>query len=89
MATSTFNPVELTIYDSVSSYGVQQIKELADFYGTEASVTYHGVTYTSQPFVTHDELVSEWKVFRRAWYKEELLMSSKGQSNLVCRTYFS
>ena len=81
VATSIFNPAELPTYDSLSSYGVQQIKELADFYGTEASVTYHGVTYTSQPLVAHDELVSEWKVFRRALCKEkELLMSSKGQS---------
>ena len=81
VATSIFNPAELPTYDSLSSYGVQQIKELADFYGTEASVTYHGVTYTSQPFVAHVELVSEWKVFRRALCKEkELLMSSKGQS---------
>ena len=39
VATSIFNPAELPIYDSLSSYGVQQIKELADFYGTEASVT--------------------------------------------------
>ena len=81
VATSIFNPAELPTYDSLSSYGVQQIKELADFYGTEASVTYHGVTYTSQPLVAHVELVSEWKVFRRALCKEkELLMSSKGQS---------
>lgn len=81
VASSIFNPAELPTEDSLSTYGVQQIKELADFYGTEASVTYHGVTYTSDPLVNYDELLSEWKVFRRALCKEKnLFMSAKGLS---------
>ena len=48
VASSIFNPVELPTEDSLSSYGVEQMKKLADFYGTEVSVTYHGVMYTHQ-----------------------------------------
>ena len=81
VASSIFNPAELPTEDSLSTYGVQQIKELADFYGTEASVTYHGVTSTSNPLVNYDELLSEWKVFRRVLCKEKnLFMSAKGLS---------
>ena len=77
VATSIFNPAEVpTDQDSLSSYGLQQIKDLADFYGRQASVDYCGVTYTSPPLLHRDELLSEWKVFRRAMHKEkELFMS--------------
>ena len=77
VATSIFNPAEVpTDQDSLSSYGLQQIKDLADFYGRQAYVDYCGVTYTSPPLLHRDELLSEWKVFRRAMHKEkELFMS--------------
>lgn len=78
VATSISNPPELSTGYSLSSYGVQQIKNLTDFYGTDASVDYVGITYTSPPLLAHDELLSEYKVFRRAPHKEkELLMSSE------------
>ncbi len=78
VASSIFNPAELPTDDSLSSYGLKEIKELADFYGTEASVTYLGVTYKSPSLLDPKELLSEWKVFRRALSKEkELLMKLK------------
>ena len=72
VASSIFNPAEF-----LSSYGLDEIRVLADFYGREASTEYRGVTYTSPPLLSGDELISEWKVFRRALCKEkELLMRS-------------
>ena len=78
VATSIFNPAQLpAACESMSSYGLQEIKELADFYGKEASVEYLGATYTSPPLLDQQELLSEWKVFRRALYKEKQLISLK------------
>ena len=45
VATAIFNPSHLPSEESLSSYGLQEIKELADFYGSEASVEYLGETY--------------------------------------------
>ena len=75
VASSIFNPAQLPTEEStMSSYGVQEIRNLADFYGKEASVDYLGVTYTSAPLVDRDELLSEWKIFRRALCKEKELI---------------
>lgn len=81
VATSIFNPAKLPTEECMSSYGLQEIQKLADFYGKEASVEYLGVTYTSPPLLDREELLSEWKIFRRALYKErELIVRSKKQS---------
>ena len=74
VATSIFNPAQLPAEESLASYGLQEIRDLADFYGNEASVEYLGVTYSSPPLLDRDELLSEWKVFRRAFYKEKELI---------------
>jgi len=67
--------------DSLSSYGLHEIKQLAEFYGTETKITYYNVTFTSPPLVDHDEHISEWNVFRRALCKErDFFVSSTGQS---------
>ena len=41
--------------------------------------------------MNYDELLSEWKVFRRApWKERSLFMNAKGLLKaLVCMTYFS
>lgn len=67
VATSIFNPAQLPAEESLSSYGLQEINDLADFYGNEASLEYHGVTYTSPPLLDREELLSEWKIFRKAY----------------------
>ena len=45
----------------------EEIKVLAEFYGKEAQVQYAGITYTSPPLLDKDDLLSEWKIFRRAF----------------------
>ena len=45
-AMSIFNPSLLPTEDTLPSYGNEQIKILAEFYGKEAEVQYAGMTYT-------------------------------------------
>ena len=55
-AMSIFNPSLLTNEDSLSSYGKEQIKILAEFYGKEAEVQYAWMTYTSPPLIDGDPI---------------------------------
>ena len=74
-ATSIFNPALLPAAEgSLSSYGNEEIRNLADFYGKEATIEYNGITYKSPPLLEHKELESEWKVFRRALYREKKII---------------
>ena len=69
---SIFNPSLLPTEDSLPSYyGNEQIKILAELYGKEAEVQCAGMTYTSPPLLHGDELLSEWKIFRRALLLEK------------------
>ncbi len=70
-AMSIFNPSLLPTEDSLHSYGTEEIKVLAEFYGKEAQVQYAGITYTSPPLLDKDDLLSEWKIFRRAFLLEK------------------
>ncbi len=51
--------------------GTEEIKVLAEFYGKEVQVQYAGITYTSPPLLDKDDLLSEWKIFRRAFLLEK------------------
>ena len=77
VATSIFNPAQLPTEDAMSTHGLQEIESLANFYGREATVVYHDVSYTSPPLLDQKELISEWKIFRRALYKEKLIIQTK------------
>ena len=70
-AMSIFNPATLPSEETLSSYGNEQIKVLPGFYGEEATVEYDGETHTSKPLVDASELLSEWKIFRRALVVEK------------------
>ena len=70
-AMSIFYPSLLPKEDSLVSYGNEHIKVLADFYGKAAEVEHPGVTHTSLPLPNGDELLSEWKMFRRAMAVEK------------------
>ena len=70
VATSIFNPAQLPAEESLSSYGLQDIQELADFYGNKASIEYLN-EHTSLPLLNREELISEWKIFRLALYNEK------------------
>ena len=81
VAFSIFNPTQLPAAStSLSSYGLDEITTLANFYGNEASVKFQGITYTSPPLLSRDDLLSEWNVFRTALYKEKELLISIDKS---------
>ena len=61
VATSIFNPAQLPAEESLSYRGLQEIQELTDFYGNEASIEYFNETHTSLPLLDREELISEWK----------------------------
>ena len=78
---SIFSPSLLPAEASLPSYGSEQIKILAKFYGKEAEVEYAWTTYTSPPLFDGDELLSEWKIFRRALLVEKkAIMECKEES---------
>ena len=58
-------------------YGLQQIERLTNFYGGEATVMYHGISYTSPLLLDWEELLPEWKISRRVLYKELIVQSRK------------
>ena len=72
-STSIFNPVLLAENESrLSEYGTVQITTLAYFYGSEAAVQFEGTTYIISPAVLNrDELLSEWAMFRRAFFRRK------------------
>ena len=70
-AMSIFSPSPLPTEASLPSYGSEQIKILAEFYGKEAEVEHAVTTYTSPPLLDGDELLSEWKIFRWALLVEK------------------
>ena len=80
-AMSIFSPSLLPAEASLQSYGSEQIKILAEFYGKEAEVEYAFTTYTSPRLLDGDELLSEWKIFRRALLVEKkAIMERKEES---------
>ena len=70
---SIFNPTMLPSEEEerFSQYGKEEIEALAQFYGSEATVSYDGETYTSHPLHDKDDLIGEWQVFKRANGKKE------------------
>ncbi len=80
-AMSIFSPSLLPAEAFLPSYGNEQIKILAEFYGKEAEVEYALTTYTPPPLLDGDELLSEWKIFRRALLVEKkAIMEHKEES---------
>ena len=80
-AMSIFSPSLLPAEASLPSYGSEQIKILAEFYGKEAEVECALMTYTSPPLLDGDELLSEWKIFRRLLLVEKkAIMERKEES---------
>ena len=80
VAMSIFNPVALPKADDPSflTYGKEEIKQLAAFYGHEAEVKFQGEMFKFPPVVDGEVLTSEWPVFRRALlHEKQAFMSSK------------
>lgn len=58
-AFSILNPHQYPSVNDIASYGLQEIKVLADFYGSNATVEFDGTIFTSPPLLDQDELISE------------------------------
>ena len=77
VSSSIFNPALLPSEERFSQYEKEGIKALAQFYGSEATVSYDGETYTFPPLLDKDDLVREWQVFKRALKKETILLKGR------------
>ena len=56
VSSSIFNPA-LLASEGFFQYGKEEIKAFAQFYGSEATVSYDGETYTSHPLHDQNDLV--------------------------------
>ena len=69
--------IKLLVYSSVfnqawlppeeegfSQYGKEEIKALAQIYGSEAAVSYDGETYTYHSLHDKENLIREWQIFK-------------------------
>jgi hypothetical protein len=82
-SSSIFNPALLPESETqLSAYGALQVKTLADFYGSEATVKFESTTYTSPAVLNKDELLSEWPMFKRACFQEKKVMSSNSATDV-------
>jgi hypothetical protein len=80
-ASSIFSPSLFPPKEKLSGFGDKEIELLSAFYGNEASVEYEGVKHTSSPLLNAEDLISEWKVYRRAMLQEkDMMMAAKGGS---------
>lgn len=71
-SSSIFNPTLLpTEETALLEYGKKELEVLVDFYGKEATVEFEGTIYTSPPLVDGEEVVAEWRLFKRAFSKEK------------------
>ena len=80
VAMSVFNPAQLpdSSQDSFNSYGNEEMKLLATFYGEEVEVELLDSFFKSPKVLDGDGLISDWPVFQRALLKEkQVFMSAK------------
>ena len=68
---SVFNPGSFpTDETALADYGKENLQVLLDFYGEEVEIEFNGSTYSSPPLVDRNEVLAEWKLFKRALVKE-------------------
>ena len=68
---SIFNPSAFPTNESdFLGYGNNDLKVMLNFYGKEARVDYGDQTYTFPPLIDSDGVLSEWRIFKRAFAKE-------------------
>jgi len=70
VSSAVFNPASLPSEEKLSEYGKEEIIVLAQFYGSEATVSHEGKDYTSPPLLDKDSFIGEWQVFKRALKQE-------------------
>ena len=76
---SIFNPALLPSEEEEGFFqnGKEENNALAQFYGSEATVSYDGEPYTSHPLHDKDNLIREWQVFKRALKQETVLLMER------------
>ena len=79
VSSSIFNPVSLPTDEAgLPEFGNNELKVLLNFYGKEAQAEFGGKPYTSPPLVG-EEILSEWRVFNRAFAKQNKALMKKNQ----------
>ena len=58
---------------------LQLIVVFLNFYGKEAQAEFGGKTYTSPPLVDSEEILSEWRLIKRAFAKQKKALMKKNQ----------
>ena len=64
---------------ALPEFGNNELKVLLNFYGKEAQVEFGGKTYTSPPLVDSEAILSERRVFKRAFAKQKEALMKKNQ----------
>ena len=79
VSSSVFNPAAFPTEERVlPDYGKKEVAALAEFYRTEATVDVGGVTFSSPPLINKDEILVEWRLFKRVFLQEaKLVMEEK------------
>ena len=80
VSSSIVNPVSFpTDEAALPEFGNNELKVFLNFYGKEAQAEFGDKTYTSPPLVDSEEILSEWRVFKRAFAKQNKTLMKKNQ----------
>ena len=80
VSSSIFNPESFpTDKAALPEFDNSELKVLLNFYGKEAQAEFGVKTYTSPPLVGSEEILSEWRVFKRAFAKQKKALMKKNQ----------
>ena len=72
VSSSIFNPSSFpTDETALPEYGNKELNYLVLYYGREARAEFDGATSVSPPLIDSDEILSEWRVFKRAFAKRK------------------
>ena len=71
-AFSIFDPIHLPdSEESLSTYGMEKLRTLTDFYGKEQTLSFEGNAGVSKPDVYPDQAEeAEWKIFCRILFTQ-------------------
>ena len=85
-AFSIFDPIHLPdSEESLSTYGMEKLRTLTDFYGKEQTLSFEGNAEVSKPDVDPDQAEAEWKIFHRILFTQH--RSESGLQKIVT-TFF-
>ena len=86
-SSSIFNPSSFPgEKEALSDYCNKKLRDLLDFYGKEATVEFGEITVTSPPLVDGEEVLAEWRLFKRAFalelksFLEKKVLREKGKN---------